>query len=325
MPRNIDATSINAIESYVDAACSVYCDGPLLRTVQLYNLFNDSKYFVDMPMKSDPDEILQKFSDLTANLTEIPSEPAMRSFIVDNFFEAGSDLLQWTLPDYQKNPSFIEKLDYTPYRSWAYSINDLWKDLGKIVNNSWVELNPSRHSFLPRPSGMVVPGGRFRESYYWDSYFTILGLLTCDMPLTAKSVIDNLLSDVSNFGFVPNGGRIYYLDRSQPPLLSDMVLTYFDYMMAFGNSSSKSAATQYLNYSYTLLIKEYNWCMDSSTGHSVEVDDPNDTTKSYNLNRYFSNYTTLDLNHTTSTITMATSMATFPPMEAALTLVLMMH
>lgn len=28
-------------------------------------------------------------------------------------------------------------------------------------------------------------------------------------------------------GFVPNGGRVYYLIRSQPPLLTQMVYEYF--------------------------------------------------------------------------------------------------
>ncbi len=31
-------------------------------------------------------------------------------------------------------------------------------------------------SLLPLPKPYVVPGGRFREVYYWDSYFTMLGL-----------------------------------------------------------------------------------------------------------------------------------------------------
>ena len=32
-------------------------------------------------------------------------------------------------------------------------------------------------SLIPLPSAYVVPGGRFREVYYWDSYFTMLGLI----------------------------------------------------------------------------------------------------------------------------------------------------
>lgn len=75
---------------------------------------------------------------------------------------------------------------------------------------------------------MIVPGGRFRETYYWDSYWIVRGLLVCGMSRTARNVVDNLLDDVRKYGFVPNGGRIYYLDRSQPPMLSEMVLAVFE-------------------------------------------------------------------------------------------------
>ena len=40
---------------------------------------------------------------------------------------------------------------------------------------------------------MIVPGGRFRESYYWDSFWIIRGLLVSEMEETASQVIDNLL------------------------------------------------------------------------------------------------------------------------------------
>lgn len=63
------------------------------------------------------------------------------------------------------------------------------------------------------------------EFYYWDSYWIIEGLLLCDMYYTARGMIENLLSMVQRFGFVPNGGRVYYLSRSQPPLLIPMVCT----------------------------------------------------------------------------------------------------
>lgn len=61
------------------------------------------------------------------------------------------------------------------------------------------------------------------EFYYWDSYWIIEGLLLCDMHDTVKGMIENFLSMVDRFGFIPNGGRIYYLSRSQPPLLIPMV------------------------------------------------------------------------------------------------------
>lgn len=61
------------------------------------------------------------------------------------------------------------------------------------------------------------------EFYYWDSYWVIEGLLICGMKDTARGMINNFLSMVERFGFIPNGGRIYYLMRSHPPLLIPMV------------------------------------------------------------------------------------------------------
>ena len=34
--------------------------------------------------------------------------------------------------------------------------------------------------------GFIVPGGRFREMYYWDTYWTILGLINSEMTETVK-------------------------------------------------------------------------------------------------------------------------------------------
>ena len=68
-----------------------------------------------------------------------------------------------------------------------------------------------------------MPGGRFREAYYWDSYWVLLGLLAVGMRTTARNVVDNLLDAVEEHGFVPNGLRRYYLNRSQPPMLTQMV------------------------------------------------------------------------------------------------------
>jgi hypothetical protein len=65
--------------------------------------------------------------------------------------------------------------------------------------------------------------GRFREFYYWDTYWIVKALLHCDMAQTVKGIIENFLSMVQTYGIVPNGGRIYYLKRSQPPFLTLMV------------------------------------------------------------------------------------------------------
>jgi len=69
----------------------------------------------------------------------------------------------------------------------------------------------------------VVPGGRFNEMYGWDSYFETLGLLIDERPLLGKSMIDNFVYQIEHYGKILNANRSYYLTRSQPPFLTDMI------------------------------------------------------------------------------------------------------
>nr|CAI5865772.1 unnamed protein product [Callosobruchus analis] len=87
---------------------------------------------------------------------------------------------------------------------------------------------PDQHSLIPVPNGFIIPGGRFKEIYYWDSYWIIQGLLISEMTETAKGMLENFIAIVDKYGFVPNGCRVYYLNRSQPPLLSLMVGLYIE-------------------------------------------------------------------------------------------------
>jgi alpha,alpha-trehalase len=98
-----------------------------------------------------------------------------------------------------------------------------------------------RSSLLPLPEPQMVPGDRFREAYYWDSYWVVRGLLASGMARTAAATVRNLVAMAGETtevesggnserrplpppgGHVPNGARCYYLNRSQPPLLSMMV------------------------------------------------------------------------------------------------------
>jgi alpha,alpha-trehalase len=271
----------------ITRACMVYCEGELLEIVQLSNIFNDSKTFVDMPMKYDPETILSLFY----NISDPYNTTVLTEFINNNFFPAGSDLDDWIPSDFITNPVIIDQITDPIYRVWASDLNQLWLVLGRQVNESVVQ-NPQRHSFLPRKSPMIVPGGRFRESYYWDSWWIIRGLLVCNMHATALDVINNLLDDVTNFGFVPNGGRIYYIDRSQPPLLSEMVLTYLNYMESTNGTST--GLTNFMTSSYDVLQQEYAWWMNVTNGHVAEVTMILNSTATTTmvLNRYYSNYTT---------------------------------
>ena len=83
---------------------------------------------------------------------------------------------------------------------------------------------PQPHSSLvPLPHRYVVPVGRFREIYYWDSYFTMLGLEQSGRHDLVVDMVQNFAWLIDTFGHVPNGNRSYYLSRSQPPFFAAMV------------------------------------------------------------------------------------------------------
>ena len=76
--------------------------------------------------------------------------------------------------------------------------------------------------YLPHP--YVVPGGRFNEMYGWDSYFIQVGLLRANKIELARNMVDNFLYEIENYGKILNANRSYYLTRSQPPFLTQMIL-----------------------------------------------------------------------------------------------------
>ena len=80
--------------------------------------------------------------------------------------------------------------------------------------------------YLPHP--YVAPGGRFNEMYGWDSYFILIGLLYDGHLQMAKWMTENLIYEIKHYGKILNANRSYYLTRSQPPLLSSMVLAIYE-------------------------------------------------------------------------------------------------
>ena len=102
-------------DNAIDRACAVYCEGPLLNAVQLAQLFNDSKTFVDMPMKLDPEPILEAFS----KLADPHNRSALEQFVSDFFLPAGQDLEEWIPTDYSEEPDFINYISDPDYRTWA--------------------------------------------------------------------------------------------------------------------------------------------------------------------------------------------------------------
>lgn len=83
------------------------------------------------------------------------------------------------------------------------------------------------HGLLYLPGTYVVPGGRFNEMFGWDSYFILLGLLQDQEFELARSLTDQLIYEIEHYGTILNANRTYFLTRSQPPVLTLMVLTLF--------------------------------------------------------------------------------------------------
>ena len=52
-------------------------------------------------------------------------------------------------------------------------------------------------------------GGRFREQYYWDSFWIVEGLLQSQLFDIANGTLQNFMDELELYGFIPNGGRIY--------------------------------------------------------------------------------------------------------------------
>ncbi|XP_044759523.1 trehalase-like [Coccinella septempunctata] len=202
----------------------IYCKGNLLKTVQMSRIFPDSKTFVDMEMTRSPSDVMKNFNSLMSSTNNHPSRSQIKSFVQDNF-QPGNELEDWKLPDFDPNPPFLRRIKVPEYRKFAKDLVQLWANFSRILKPD-VFKEPERYSIIPVSNGFVIPGGRFREFYYWDSYWIIKGLLASGMHQTVRGMIDNFLSMVDRYGFVPNGGRIYYLNRSQPPLLNLMVHEY---------------------------------------------------------------------------------------------------
>ncbi|MDD6483550.1 MAG: trehalase family glycosidase [Clostridiales bacterium] len=103
-----------------------------------------------------------------------------------------------------------------------------------FINNNWdgcVRNNMQDvDTLIGMPYPYTIPAiGHFEEMYYWDTYFTNVGLLISGRQQLAKNNVDNILFLVNKYGFMPNGNRECFLNQSQPPFLSIMVRDIYEY------------------------------------------------------------------------------------------------
>ena len=168
--------------------------GPLFVAVQTRRIFADGKTFVDAVPKRAVAAIM---ADYRASPPR--DDAALRAFVLANFDVPGEGA--------------------------APAVSDARPPLAEHIRSLWPALTrpaltpPPGSSALALPKPYVVPGGRFREMYYWDSWFTMLGLKADGQQALIDEMVDNFVSLVERYGHVPNGTRTYYVSRSQPPFL----------------------------------------------------------------------------------------------------------
>ena len=237
---------------------SDYLTNTLFHDVQMQEVFQDSKTFPDCTPIYSLDSIL--------NIYEIVKDDenfSLKEFI-DTYFSKP------LTPGFYRKSSSVKIEDH---------IHNLWDVLTRDPDTFSLESS----SLIPLPYKYIVPGGRFREIYYWDSYFTMLGLQVSNRYDLIESMINNFSYLIDIYGYVPNGNRTYFLGRSQPPFFSLMLSIL----------SEKYGDTVLVRY-LSSLEKEYNFWMDGAQSVKNNGDSYKRVIKVFDtyLNRYYDHNST---------------------------------
>ncbi len=175
--------------------------GSLFPVVQLSGIFPDSKTFVDARPRRAPRDVAAAYD----------SARGQTGFDLKAFVEREFELPQPVGGSFHTDTT----------QAMEQHIRALWPVLTRPPDTP-----DPRSSLIPLPESYVVPGGRFREVYYWDSYFTMLGLVASERTDLVRDMLDNFAYLIRTVGHIPNGNRTYYLGRSQPPFFGAMVGLY---------------------------------------------------------------------------------------------------
>ena len=175
--------------------------GAVYRNVQMSGIFPDSKTFADARPRIAPAEIVAQYDSVRG----------LAGFDYRGFVERNFELPRAVGEGFQSDRS----------QTMEAHIRALWPVLTRPPDSA-----DARSSLIPLPNAYVVPGGRFREVYYWDSYFTMLGLVESARTDLVGHMLDNFAHLIATVGHIPNGNRTYYLGRSQPPFFGAMVGLY---------------------------------------------------------------------------------------------------
>ncbi|MEO1012064.1 MAG: alpha,alpha-trehalase TreF [Bacteroidota bacterium] len=224
--------------------------GPLFKDVQLGEVFEDGKTFVDCTAKFPYPVITEKY----AQQKEQP-----------NF-----DLKAFVLEHFEVPPSISSDFKSDPGRSPKEHVEALWPVLTRESDSA-----QAGSTLIALPKPYIVPGGRFREVYYWDSYFTMLGLVESKKFSLIEDMLDNFAHLIHTVGHIPNGNRSYYITRSQPPFFAQMVNLLADH-------KGEAVYTKYKD----ALKKEYEFWMDGQTAKERPIKHCVNTPSGI-MNRYY--------------------------------------
>ncbi|MEP6584993.1 MAG: alpha,alpha-trehalase TreF [Ginsengibacter sp.] len=197
--------------------------GELFEQVQLQKIFPDNKTFVDCIPKDDLSIIRDRYDGEKHN----------------EDFNLGKFVFEHFVPPVEMASAY--KSDTS--KPVSVHVEELWDVLTR-------QPAETAGSLISLPFPYIVPGGRFREIYYWDSYFTMLGLQVSGRVELIQNMVDNFAFLIDKVGYIPNGNRMYYIGRSQPPFFACMV-----------NLLSKEKDEQILLSYLPQLEKEYNFWM----------------------------------------------------------------
>jgi alpha,alpha-trehalase len=234
--------------------------GQLFTDVEMLRIFSDSKTFADCLPKGDPRVIVAEYLQTRQN----PGF-SLKQFVANHFTEpAGTASGSSASPVPSGKAANYHADKNEPVKD---HIRALW-DVLKRSSDKDIEGS----SLLPLPYPYIVPGGRFHEIYYWDSYFTMLGLEQSGDYGMITNMVNNFAYMLDQYGHIPNGNRTYYLSRSQPPFFSMMVELL----------AQKYGDSIYAQYQKALQ-EEYDYYTDKTapTHHVVQMPDGSLLTRYY--------------------------------------------
>lgn len=174
--------------------------GLLFDTVQTSGIFSDYKTFVDCIPKREPTDIVQDFERLKNGKAF-----NLKAFVLDNF-----DL-----------PPAVPEKEIDRQSNMIDHLKGHWSYLTRTSQSDALYT-----TLISLPYPFVVPGGRFREMFYWDSYFSMIGLMESGEEKLAYGMLKNFEFLIDSLGFIPNGNRTYFASRSQPPFFAEMLALY---------------------------------------------------------------------------------------------------